>query len=175
VKSMNHVDHHRVSTAAVVCLWEASRTGNVSVQYPTPVSISYPSEQREFQFVFEGSRCEIASLGCSSNPCRTGTCVSTANGGYQCICPPLTTGINCDVPLLPCASNPCLNNATCLTLSAVNYTCLCPPLFTGLRCSQQIVICPNNPCQGNSTCIVDPISGLQICQCSSGRYGVKYV
>lgn len=122
--------------------------------------------------VFAGSRCEIMSLGCSSNPCRTGTCVSLANGGYQCLCPALITGPNCDIPLLPCASSPCLNNATCLTLSSINYTCICPPFFTGPRCSQQILICTNNPCQGNSTCVIDSVSGLQICQCPPGRYGV---
>ncbi|CAF1551670.1 unnamed protein product, partial [Rotaria sordida] len=64
-----------------------------------------------------GSRCEIIFLGCSSNPCRTGTCISLPNGSYQCLCPSLMTGINCDIPLLPCSSNPCLNNATCFTLS----------------------------------------------------------
>ena len=112
------------------------------------------------------------SLGCSSNPCRTGTCATLATGGYQCICPALTTGINCDIPLLPCASNPCLNNSTCLTLSLTSYICICPPLFTGLRCSQQILICTVNLCQGNATCIVNALTGAQICQCPPGRYGV---
>ena len=112
------------------------------------------------------------SPGCSSNPCRTGTCVTLPTGGYQCLCPPSTTGINCETPLLPCASNPCLNNSTCLTLSLTNYTCICPPLFTGPRCAQQILICSVNLCQGNSTCIVNPLTGAQICQCPPGRYGV---
>lgn len=123
-------------------------------------------------FSSSGPRCEIVSLGCFSNPCRTGTCRSLPNGGYQCLCPPLITGINCEIPLLPCASNPCLNNATCITISLTNYTCLCPPLFTGLRCDQQIIVCSNNRCQGNSTCIVNPITGEQICQCPPDRYGI---
>lgn len=119
-----------------------------------------------------GPRCEIVSLGCSSNPCRTGTCISLPNGGYQCLCPPMMTGINCDIPWLPCSSNPCLNNATCLTVSLTNYTCICPPLFTGPQCSVPIIMCTNNPCQGNSTCIVNPLTGAQICQCPPQRYGV---
>ena len=114
----------------------------------------------------------MISLGCSSNPCRTGICTSLPNGGYQCTCPALITGVNCDVPLFPCASNPCLNNGTCLTLSLTNYTCVCPSLFIGLRCSQQIIVCTNNLCQGNATCIVNPLTGVQICQCPPGRYGV---
>ncbi|UJR35334.1 hypothetical protein I4U23_028095, partial [Adineta vaga] len=133
---------------------------------------TYPFWQCICPTLYTGSRCEITSLGCSSNPCRTGTCTSLANGGYQCFCPPLLTGINCDIPSLPCASNPCLNNATCLTLSLTNYTCICPPRYTGLTCSQQIIYCPVNPCQGNSTCIINPITGLQICQCPPERYGV---
>ncbi|CAF3582391.1 unnamed protein product [Rotaria sordida] len=122
--------------------------------------------------LYTGSRCEIIFLGCSSNPCRTGTCISLPNGSYQCLCPSLMTGINCDIPLLPCSSNPCLNNATCFTLSLTNYTCICPPLYTGLQCSIQILICSSNPCQGNSTCIVNPLTGVQTCQCPPERYGV---
>lgn len=128
---------------------------------------------RFFMLQFPGPRCETTSLGCLSNPCRTGTCTPLPNGAYQCACPPAATGINCEIPLLPCASNPCQNNATCLTISLTNYTCICPPLFTGPTCSQRIFVCTTNPCQGNSTCIVDPITGIQTCRCPPGRYGIK--
>ena len=174
VKSTNHVDHHLASMVVVASHPEVIHFGNVSVHHYTPVKPP-PFKQIFIPMVIfssSGPRCEIVSLGCFSNPCRTGTCRSLPNGGYQCLCPPLVTGINCEIPLLPCASNPCLNNATCITISLTNYTCICPPLFTGLRCGQQIIVCSNNQCQGNSTCIVNPITGEQICQCPPDRYGI---
>ncbi len=111
-------------------------------------------------------------LSCSSNPCRTGSCIDLSNDGYQCKCPQGITGINCDIPLLPCDSNPCLNNSTCLTLSLTNYTCVCPSLYTGLRCSEQRNLCSKNPCQGNATCVVNYVTREETCQCSAGRYGI---
>ncbi|CAF2376052.1 unnamed protein product [Rotaria sp. Silwood2] len=132
---------------------------------------TYPYWQCNCPPAYTGSHCETISLGCSSNPCRTGTCINLLNGEYQCLCPTSITGRNCDTSLLPCDSNPCLNNSTCLTLSLTNYTCVCPTFYTGLRCSEQRNLCSKTSCQGNATCIADYDLEKEICLCPSGRYG----
>ena len=172
-KIIYHANHHLASMVVLVYQQEIIHFGNVFVQHYILVkTFLIKSNLNSLFSSVQGTICEVVSLGCSSNPCRTGTCISLPTGGYQCLCPPLITGINCDTPLLPCSSNPCLNNATCLTLSLTNFTCICPPLYTGLTCAQQIIVCTNNLCQGNSTCIVNPITGVQVCQCPPQRYGV---
>ena len=151
------------------CLCPTLYTGNNSM-----IIIIIKKTKASFMlYVFTGSRCEIFSLGCLSNPCRTGICRVLSNGAYQCLCPTSMTGTNCNIPLLPCSSNPCLNNATCLTISLTNYTCICSSLYTGLTCSNRIQICSSNPCQGNSTCIVDSVTGVETCRCSPQRYGIQ--
>ncbi|CAF4646574.1 unnamed protein product, partial [Rotaria magnacalcarata] len=62
---------------------------------------NYPYWQCICPILYTGSRCEITSLGCSSNPCRTGTCVNLPNGAYRCLCPSIMTDTNCDIPILP--------------------------------------------------------------------------
>ena len=153
------------------CTTKLIRIGNVTVQPSTPVR----TRNKNILILYElllGLHCETPLRRCSSNPCRTGTCINLPNNQYQCKCSDGITGVHCDTPLLPCDSNPCLNNSTCLTLSLTNYTCVCPPGYMGLKCTERRTSCSKDSCQGSATCVVNQKTGEDICLCPAGRYGI---
>jgi hypothetical protein len=82
---------------------------------------------------FYGVNCK-SSTGCSSNPCKAGTCVNDPKdlSKFKCKCPGGKVGEKCDKP------DPCLNGKDCMNgdcdVEGTKAVCKCHPGWkTGFR------------------------------------------
>ncbi|XP_047458100.1 protein eyes shut homolog [Mugil cephalus] len=117
---------------------------------------------------FEGSRCEIDTNECGSNPCQNqGDCVDQVNG-YSCDCKMGFSGLHCEEDINECASSPCNNAGICQDL--VNkFHCICPPGYFGTLCDLDVNECEVSPCLHEGICINTP-GGFE-CVCRPGYSG----
>jgi hypothetical protein len=122
---------------------------------------------------YSGTYCEIVISPCQSQPCfNNGSCLSTYNNTYLCICLPSYTGTFCE-QYNPCMNFQCLNGGTCvISSSALNgRTCICPVGYTGQACGISISPCLNSPCVNNGICLAIPGTFNYTCSCTPSYTG----
>ncbi|EDV28344.1 uncharacterized protein TRIADDRAFT_53907 [Trichoplax adhaerens] len=84
--------------------------------------------------------CTNSYCDSTKNPCSGhGTCHSSNETTYNCVCDPLYTGKDCAIYYTPCSSNPCASQASgraiCVDhLDKNYYSCECPKGYSGYNC-----------------------------------------
>ncbi len=148
---------------------------------------------------YTGQYCQSAlnSLNaCLQNPCGyNGTCVTTANSSYYCMCSNGLMGQSCSLStslsfekkvkfqfffllfldtVTSCSNSPCRYLSQCQQISSTNsisYQCICPAYLIGDRC-QYTNNCQKQPCYNQGTCIpLGPQNNFMcLCQPGFGHY-----
>ncbi|KAM9068586.1 LOW QUALITY PROTEIN: protein crumbs homolog 2 [Sarcophilus harrisii] len=116
-----------------------------------------PRPDARFSVSSTGTPSSPSFSGCSSDPCtHGGTCQSTSDGGFLCVCPtePVAyAGALCEELYDACSERVCPHNQTCHAApGALNHTCRCPPGSWGPTCDT--AGCGDHGCPGS--CAVQP-------------------
>ena len=110
---------------------------------PNPCQFNGTCSRKGFDFVCtcppnrQGLQCEFDKTNaCDNNPCRNGgSCQSTIEGGFFCICRSGYRGNHCEITSESCRPNPCHNGGSCISLKP-GYRCTCPSNFYGTHCKK---------------------------------------
>jgi Golgi apparatus protein 1 len=97
-----------------------------------------------------------------------GSCVTTDDDNYSCICRAGFAGDNCELNINDCDVNPCFNSGTCID-EVNSFRCLCVPGFVGDLCQENVDDCLTKPCANGGTCL-DLVNDYK-CTCAAGYVG----
>ncbi|KAM8876295.1 LOW QUALITY PROTEIN: hyaluronan-binding protein 2 [Synchiropus picturatus] len=110
---------------------------------------------------------------CDSNPCLNGgSCDTTHESGFACLCPEPYTGKMCQTVKDVCKGVTCGQGTCVFTTAAPYYECKCKPPFRPPNC-RKAAPCRPNPCQNGGSCSKGSKPSSFHCHCPVGFSG-KY-